>query len=98
MSLPLDFNAATRGEVRAAYEWYERQRRGLGSRFLDAVQNLLTRIGTNPDQFGYAKGDVREGLMKRFPYAIYYRVLPDRIRILSIHHTSRDPAEREDRV
>ena len=98
MSLPLDFNAATRFEVNVAYDWYESRRRGLGSRFLNAVQKALKSIGDNPYRYGFAKGDIREGMVKRYPFAIYYRVLPDRIRILSIHHTSRDPAEWEDRT
>lgn len=98
MSLPLDFNTATRLEVKVAYNWYESQRRGLGSRFLNAVQKTLNSIGDNPYRYGFAQGDIREGLVKRYPFAIYYRVLPDRIRILAIHHTSRDPAIWEDRI
>jgi hypothetical protein len=29
--------------------------------------------------------------MPRFPYAIYYRVLPDHVRILAFKHHSRHP-------
>lgn len=36
-------------------------------------------------------GDVRHYLMPRFPYAIYYRVLPDHIRILAFKCHRRKP-------
>jgi hypothetical protein len=30
--------------------------------------------------------------LNRFPYAVYYRELPDRIRVLAVSRTSRDPS------
>lgn len=39
-----------------------------------------------------------EGLLNRFPYALYYRVLVDRIRVLAVYHTARDPSWRQGRV
>ena len=98
MSLPLDFHPAVRGEVDDAYDWYERRRHGLGRDFLDEVQRVLAAITANPDRFGFADGDIREGLLTRFPYAIYYRVLVDRIRVLAVYHTSRDPSGWQVRV
>jgi hypothetical protein len=92
MSLPLDFHPSVRGEVAAARGWYERQRPGLGADFLDAVEHVLTEITGNPARYGFADGDIREGLLTRFPYAVYYRVLADRIRVLADYHTSRDPS------
>lgn len=47
---------------------------------------------SNPSRFGFTEGDIREGLLGRFPYAIYYRVLADRIRVLAVYHTARDPS------
>ena len=92
MSLPLDFHPAVRDEIDNAYRWYEQRRAGLGSDFLDAVQDVLAEITANPARYGFADADIREGLLKRFPYAAYYRVLTDRIRVLAIYHTSRDPS------
>lgn len=92
MSLPLEFHPAVRREVDRAYRWYERQQPGLGTDFLDAVQHVLGEITANPARYGFAERDVREGMLTRFPYAVYYRVLSDRIRILAVYHTSRDPA------
>jgi plasmid stabilization system protein ParE len=90
VSLPLDFHPAVRGEIRDAYDWYEQRQAGLGSAFMDEVQRVLAEIGANPARYGFADGDIREAPLNRVPYAVYYRELPDRIRILAVYHTSRD--------
>ncbi len=92
MSLPLDFHPAVRDEIDDAHDWYEQRQAGLGAAFLDEVQRVLAEIVANPARFGFAERDIREGLLTRFPYAIYYRVLRDRIRVLAVYHTARNPA------
>ena len=91
MSLPLDFHPAVRGEIDDGYDWYEQRQAGLGRDFLDEVERVLAEITANPARYGFADADIREGLLNRFPYAIYYRVLTDRIRVLAVYHTSRHP-------
>jgi plasmid stabilization system protein ParE len=92
VSLPLDFHPAVRDEIDDAHDWYERRQPGLGGDFLDDVQRVLGDITANPARYGFADGDIREGLLTRFPYAVYYRVLPDHIRVLAVYHTSRNPS------
>jgi len=90
VSLPLSVNPEVDDEVIAAYDWYELQRPGLGGEFLNEVESVLGEIVANPARFGFAERSVREGLLNRFPYAIYYRVLSDRLRVLAVTHTHRD--------
>ena len=92
MSLPITLHRAVQREIDEAARWYEDQRAGLGRDFLDAIDQVMSDITVNPARFGFAKADVREGAIQRFSYVIYYRVLPDRIRVLAVQHTARDPA------
>jgi len=92
VSLPREFHPFVQDDVASAHRWYERQRVGLGDQFLDAVQDVLSAIDANPARFGFADGDVREAQLNRFPYAVYYRVLADRVRVLAVYHTARNPA------
>lgn len=98
MSLPLDFHPVVRDEIDAAHDWYEQRQPGLGGDFLDEVERVLAEIAANPGRFGFAEADVREGLLRRFPYAISYRVLPDRIRVLAVYHTARNPLRWQSRT
>ena len=90
MSLPLEFHPAVQDEVDSARRWYEQRSPGLGTEFLDAVEYILGEITANPTKYGFAQADIREGLLTRFPYVVYDRLLHDRIRVLAVYHTSRD--------
>lgn len=70
MTLPLEFHPAVRDEIDDAHDWYERRRAGLGSDFLDEVQRVLTEIATNPARYGFVEGDIRAGMLNRFPHLV----------------------------
>ena len=57
--------------------------------FLDAADHAIGVIQDAPARWRIIEADVRRYLMPRFPYAIYYRALPDEIRVLAFKHHSR---------
>lgn len=92
MSLPLEFHRLVRDEIDQAHDWYEQRLVGLGREFLDEVERVLGVIAATPTLYAIVEADIREALLRRFPYAIYYRALADRVRVLAVYHTARDPA------
>lgn len=93
MSLTIAYRPVARAEFDEATAWHERKKRGLGTRFVAAVQKVLDAITSNPQRYPVVFGDdVREGIVSRFSYCVYYRVKPGRIVVLAVFHTSRDPA------
>lgn len=42
--------------------------------------------------------EARRAVVRRFPYCIYYIIQSDRIHIVSIFHTSRNPKKWQSRV
>jgi toxin ParE1/3/4 len=92
MSLPLVIRSAAQAEFDAAAVWYEGQRVGLGVDFVAEVQRTLDTISNQPDQYPVVLRDVREAPVARFPYCVYYRVKPDRIVMIAVFHSSRDPS------
>ena len=46
----------------------------------------------SPDRYPRVHGTVRRGLVRRFPYGVFYVVTDDTIVILAVFHASRDPA------
>ncbi len=98
MSRPIVFDPAVHDEVQAAFEWYEQQRPGLGHAFLAAVEAVYGRISTMPTAYQVAYKDVRRAATRRFPYSVFYRVYADRLEVVAVYHSSRDPAGWQSRV
>ena len=92
MTLPIVFRRQARGEFDEAAAWYEQHRAGLGAKFIDAVQDVLNQAARNPNRYALVFRDLREGLVRRFPYCVYYRDEGDRIIVLAVFHASRDPS------
>ena len=88
-------NVVLRQEAKAdlvdAYDWYDEQQAQLGERFLTFVEDAISRIQLMPQMYVRVTEDVRRAKVSRFPYLVYYRVLPDRIELLAVLHSSRSP-------
>jgi hypothetical protein len=73
------------------YHFYERQASNLGSYFLDSlysdIDSLLLYAGIHPIVYGKHRS-----LSKRFPYAIYYSVEGETIRVHAILDCRRNPS------
>ena len=54
MSFELDYHPAVREELAESWKWYQEQRVGLGTEFLDEVESVLTAVRANPNRFGFA--------------------------------------------
>jgi len=55
------------------------------------VDRVLVLIRDQPTLFPLADADVRVTPIRRFPYAVYFRIKPARIVVVAVFHTSRDP-------
>jgi toxin ParE1/3/4 len=78
-------------ELIEAAQFYEKRVPTLGAQFLDAADDALGVIQQAPERWRIIEADVRRYLMPRFPYAVYYRILPDSLRVLAFKHHSRHP-------
>jgi len=91
MNYALVFRLEVREELNEAYRWYESQKRGLGDEFLDCVDEMLNRICLMPESYAIVYRDVRRAVVRRFPYAVYYRIVSSRVIVTAIFHSRRDP-------
>ena len=82
---------AAAADVEAAYRWYEQQQVGLGDEFLDAVRGTLRAIEMNPAAHAVAHRNTRRSLVRRFPYAVFYRVIGEHVVIVACMHARRNP-------
>lgn len=78
-------------ELLEARDWYEDQRPGLGSAFAADVDGALGGIIRAPLAYPRVQEEIRRALVRRFPYAIYFRAMPDEIVVLAVLHGRRHP-------
>ena len=79
------FRTEAVAEALEARQWYEERRRGFGEEFGTAVDDAIARIAATPLAFPCVHGETRRAILRRFPYAIYFRILDDDIVILAVH-------------
>lgn len=77
--------------VDAAYEWYENQRQGLGSAFRLAIDAAVELIAANPSASPVVRRSIRRVLLRRFPYALFYRVVGDEVVVEACIHAKQHP-------
>ena len=87
----LIYHPVAESELIEAAQYYERRVATLGVQFLDDADRAVSMILDTPERWRIIEEDVRSYLMPRFPYAIYYRALSDRVHILAFKHHSRHP-------
>lgn len=89
MSQPVFFLAAAEAELLRAQAWYDERVPGLGERFFDAVDTIVARISETPQQFPLAHPHIRRALVRRFPFALYFRIEREGAFVIACVHTSR---------
>ena len=82
---------AARAEIAEAFQWYEARSTGLGHEFLRAVRVTFVAITRAPEQAPLVIDDIRKLPLRRFPYVVYFVVLPRGISVLAVIHGRRDP-------
>lgn len=92
MTLGMILRQKAERDIEFARNWYDAQQVGLGEEFLSAVQERLVEIRRFPESCPEIHKKLRRALVGRFPYLIFYLLTQDKVVVLAVLHTSRDPA------
>ena len=79
------FRPQAEAEALEVRRWYDARRTGLGSEFGVEVARLIERIAAGPLAFPRAHQETRRAVVRRFPYAIYFRVANETVVVLAVH-------------
>ena len=85
------FTSSAEAELQEAIAFYEAAENGLGGRFLNEVEAVVTRILAHPTAWTPMSPRTRRCRTHRFPYGLFYQVRPDEILIVSVMDLRRDP-------
>lgn len=91
MALPVVYRRKVGRDLAGGFGYYEGQSEGLGEKFLAAVDSAFNALERYPEMFSRVHGEVRRAVVSKFPYAVFFRVEPRRVVVLTVLHTARDP-------
>lgn len=92
MSVPVILEDDAQTEYDEAFDWFDARSTAKAAEFEQAVEAVLTRIASHPRAHGIVYKDVRKAVVRGFTYCVYYYEAPHRVVVISVFHTSRDPA------
>jgi plasmid stabilization system protein ParE len=82
-------------EIENARDYYENNQINLGTSFTNEVFSILEILESNPLLFPVKFKNIREAVIKKFPFVVIFEVLPNNeIIILSIFHFKRNPEDK----
>lgn len=82
---------AAAADIDEGFLWYEGQRPGLGHEFLAAAQRLIDAVAEHPLRYPIIRRNTRRALLRRFPYALYFRVYGQVVVVVACMHGRRNP-------
>lgn len=74
------------------YHFYESQEAGLGSYFIDTLYSDIDSLRIFGGVHRKAYKDLHRALSKRFPFAIYYTLESETVRVTSVVDCRRNPS------
>ena len=98
MSLPLIVLPEAEVDLAKARMWYDQRGKPCADEFRQCIDNAMERISRMPELHAVIHKGVRRSLVRRFPYAIFYKAESTRVVVIAVMHTRRDPRRWQKRV
>lgn len=92
------FHPEAEAEFVEAVQFYRERGRTLGARFASEVRSAIAKAVARPDRWRVLEDDVRQCVVRVFPYAVLYAIEPDYLLIIAIKHGKRRPGYWRHRV
>ncbi len=87
----LRIRKVAQSEIETAFDWYRARSEVAGLRFLVAVDEAIGAVVARPDSHPVVAGALRRVLLRRFPYAVYFKIYERTISIVGVIHGRRHP-------
>jgi hypothetical protein len=91
MSYSISFLPEVANDAISGYAWYEEKSIGTGEDFLRLFYAYAAELPRNPLLFPEVYKDFKRRLLRRFPYAIYFRIEKHNIVVFGLFHCARNP-------
>jgi toxin ParE1/3/4 len=94
----LIFHPEAEEELFSSIAFYNQQSSGLGIEFLEEIERCFNLIRDNPKRWKILKKGIRQYIVRRFPYLIFYIYDRNQVFIVAIAHNCRKPDYWKERI
>jgi plasmid stabilization system protein ParE len=98
VTLPVRLTSVALQDLALAERWYLDEAPHVLASFEDEIDRTFYRISERPESYPTAESTVRRALVRKFPFSVFYRILPEWIEVVAVLHQSRDPRTWRQRV
>lgn len=95
MPYTLIITAAAHKDTTDAYQYYEKQQKGLGERFLTSLTIRYNDLSDHPTHYSFIEEDnlkiFRDCLLYKFPYVVVFEIRKKEVIVYAIHNTYKNP-------
>ena len=85
-------------EMIIAASYYENQVNGLGTKFLNDLDGTVEDIAKTPETWFTLEDDIKRHQFTHFPFAILYRIVDSKIRIVAVMNLHKKPTYWKNRL
>lgn len=78
-------------ELAGAMDWYAARSGAAGRTFVAEIEHVIERLRESPLRWPTYLHGTRRALLRRFPFALVYRVGNDQIQVIAVTHLHRRP-------
>jgi toxin ParE1/3/4 len=90
MRVEIHLHSRAEENLSQAYRYYENESPGLGKFFIESFEQVLKHLSEYPELYAKCYGEVRRGLIKHFPYGVFYLYELGEVVILNVLNTRSD--------
>lgn len=90
MSAAVNFHPLFDDDVHQARDWFDSRDPGLGSEFVADLYAVIQQVVEFPEAHPVKHGEIREALVQRFRFRLFYRLRGDHLLIIGTMHGSRE--------
>ena len=98
MTLPVRLTSAALQDLALAERWYLDEAAHVLASFEEEIDRAFCRISERPESYLTVESTVRRALVRKFPFSVFFRILPEWIEVVAVLHQSRDPRTWRQRV
>ena len=91
MTLPVRLTSAAAQDLALAEQWYLHEAPHVLTSFEKEIDETFRLISERPELYQAVGSTVRRALVRKFPFSVFYRILPEWIEVIAVVHQSRDP-------